>query len=202
MTTMGARAECPLGAPSVATGTGAMNEGSARRLPRMKLLLALLFAALGAAAAAQEYCVVCSEPNALYRCVIDGAQPQGGQPLQMLCVTAMAKAGGHSTCTVKRGTVFDCDAPVRRVPWTASNAPAATAPGASAAPADPGSTKGSPEDPPQTVVEMAKRANQQTSDQMKKAGENLKEGAKSMGDAMSNATKKTWDCMTSLFTRC
>ena len=199
---MGARAECPLGAPSVATGTGAMNEGSARRLPRMKLMLPLLFAALGAAAAAQEYCVACSEPNALYRCVIDGAQPQGGQPLQMLCVTAMAKAGGHSTCTVKRGTVFDCDAPVRRVPWTASNAPAATAPGASAAPADPGSTKGSPEDPPQTVVEMAKRANQQTADQMKKAGENLKEGAKSMGDAMSNATKKTWDCMTSLFTHC
>jgi hypothetical protein len=197
---MGARAECPLGAPSVATGTGAMNEGSARRLPRMIVLLSSLFAALPAAA--QEYCVVCSDPSALYRCVIDGAQPQGGQPLQMLCVTAMAKAGGHSTCSVKRGTIFDCDAPVRRVPWTASNAPAATArPGPSAA-ADPGSTKASPEDPPETVVEMAKRANQQTADQMKKAGENLKEGAKSMGDAMSNATKKTWDCMTSLFTRC
>ena len=199
---MGARAECPLGAPSVAMGTGAMHEGRARRLPRIKLWLSSLFAVLGAAAAAQEYCVACSEPNALYRCVIDGAQPQGGQPLQMLCVTAMAKAGGHTTCSVKRGTIFDCDAPVRRVPWTASNAPAATAPpGPSAAQADPG-TKGSPEDPPQTVVEMAKRANQQTADQMKKAGENLKEGAKSMGDAMSNATKKTWDCMTSLFTRC
>ena len=101
-----------------------MHEGRARRLPRMKLLLSPLFAALGAAAAAQEYCVVCSEPSALYRCVIDGAQPQGGQPLQMLCVTAMAKAGGHGTCTVKRGTVFDCDGPVKRVPWAASNASA------------------------------------------------------------------------------
>jgi len=200
---MGARAECPLGAPSVATGTGAMSNGSTRRLPRMKLLLLPLFAALGGAAAAQEYCVVCSEPSALYRCVIDGAQP-GGQPLQMLCVTAMARAGGHGTCSVKRGTVFDCDGPVRRVPWVASSAPAATMaqPGPSVAPANSEPTKASPEGPPETVVEMAKRANQQTADQMKKAGENLKEGAKSMGDAMSNATKKTWDCMTSLFTRC
>jgi hypothetical protein len=177
----------------------------ARRRPRLKLLLSPLFAALGAAAAAQEYCVVCSEPTALYRCVIDGAQPQGGQPLQMLCVTAMAKAGGHSTCTVKRGTVFDCDGPVKRVPWAASNAPAPTAPpqpAPSAAPAVTESAKTPAEGPPQTVVEMAKRANQETTDQMKKAGENLKEGAKSMGDAVSGATKKTWDCMTSLFTRC
>ena len=70
-----------------------MTGGIARRIWRPELLLSPLFAGLGAAATAQEYCVVCSEPTALYRCVIDGAQPQGGQPLQMLCVTAMAKAG-------------------------------------------------------------------------------------------------------------
>jgi hypothetical protein len=185
---------------------------------RIGLLLALPAWALPAASGAQEYCVSCSEPKALYRCVIDGAQPQGGQPLQMLCVTAMAKAGGHATCSVKRGTVFDCDGPVKRVPWSAMNAPPAAAPvppppapaaaeqplalpaGAQAEPAV--ATKPDAQEPPQTVVEMAKRANQQTADQMKKAGENITQGAKSMGDAVGNAAKKTLDCMTSLFTRC
>src|SRR6186997_635618 len=77
-------------------------------------------------AAAQEYCVACSEPHGLYRCVIEGAQPRGGQSLQMLCVTAMAKDGGHATCSVKRGTVFECDGVVKRVPWAALNVPAQT----------------------------------------------------------------------------
>jgi hypothetical protein len=174
----------------------------AGKMQRVGLLLPPVIFASCCAAHAQEYCVVCSQPNAVYRCVIDGAQPQGGQPLQMLCVTAMAKAGSHSNCSVKGGTVFDCDGAVRRVPWSATNAPAAPiAPQqpAAGAQADP---PASPEGPPQTVVEMARRANQQTTEQMKKAGENITQGAKSVGDAVSNATKKTWDCMTSLFTRC
>src|SRR5436190_14434783 len=77
--------------------------------------LGLLLALASGTAVAQEYCVACSEPNGLYRCVIDGAQPRGGQSLQLLCVTAMAKEGGHATCSVKRGTVFDCDGPVKRI---------------------------------------------------------------------------------------
>jgi hypothetical protein len=177
--------------------------GSGAGAPKMLWAWLLLAACCGAAA--QEYCVACSGPNAVYRCVIEGAQPNGGQPLQMLCLTAMAKAGNHAACSVTRGTVFDCDGPVKRVPWTAANAaPAPPAPqqpsagraGAAAPPA------ADPNAPPQTVVEMAQRANQQTAEQMKKAGENISQGAKSVGDAVSNATKKTWDCMTSLFTRC
>jgi hypothetical protein len=167
----------------------------------------LTYAWVGAAEA-QEYCVACTEPTAQYRCVIDGAQPHGGQPLQMLCVTAMAKAGGHATCSVKRGTVFECDGAVKRVPWVALKAPPATepAPQPGAAPTpkpDPvASPTPQPEGPPQTVVEMAKRANEKTVEQVKKAGENMKEGAKSVGDAIGTATKKTWECMISFFTRC
>jgi hypothetical protein len=41
------------------------------------------------------------------------------------------------------------------------------------------------------VLEFAKRANEQTSEQVKKAGETVKD-----------ATAKTWNCMLSLFTRC
>jgi hypothetical protein len=169
-------------------------------LPGGARLLAPLLFVVATGAHAQEYCVVCSEPRAVYRCVIDGAQPQGGQPLQMLCVTAMAKAGGHGACKVTRGTVFDCDGPVKRVPWAASTAPAGAPPQRDGAAVQPEGPR--PDAPPDTVVEMARRANEQTSEQMKKAGENISDGAKSVGEAVGNATKKTWDCMTSLFTRC
>src|SRR5262249_46378509 len=81
--------------------------------------LGLLLALAGGSAEGQEFCVACSDPPGVYRCVIDGAQRRGGQSLQMLGVTAMAKEGGHATCSVKRGTVFDCDGAVKRIPWTA-----------------------------------------------------------------------------------
>ena len=45
--------------------------------------------------------------------------------------------------------------------------------------------------PPQTMVDLAKQANEKAAAQMKKAGDSVKE-----------TTKKTWDCVFSLFTRC
>jgi hypothetical protein len=166
---------------------------------------AVVLAALVGRAEAQEYCVSCSEPNAVYRCVIEGARPGGGQSLQLLCVTSMAKDGGHATCSVKRGTVFECDGPMKRVPWASIEAPAqakdtdpaATKPDASAAKTEP-----DPNEPPKTVVDMAKRANEQTAEQMKKAGENVKQTVKTTGEAIGTATKKTWDCLFSLFKQC
>ena len=116
----------------------------------------------------------------------------------MLCVTAMAKEGGHATCSVKRGTVFDCDGAVKRIPWAALETgpqpqapepPAAQPPPKPAPAAAPGPA--APEAPPQTMVDLAKQANEKTAEQMKKAGETVKE-----------ATKKTWDCVFSFFTRC
>src|SRR6516164_8994923 len=120
---------------------------------------AFLLALGGGSAEGQEFCVACSNPPGIYRCVIDGAQPRGGQSLQMLCVTAMAKEGGHATCSVKRGTVFDCDGVVKRIPWAALeatqqpstpralDAPAAPQRPAAAAPSGP-----APNAPPQTMV--------------------------------------------------
>ena len=151
---------------------------------------------------AQEYCVACSEPAGLYRCIIDGAQPRGGQSLQMFCVTAMAKEGKHATCTVKRGTVFDCDGTIKRIPWAALDtgpqqeapkpamAQPASAPPTKAEPAaGPGPAPEAP--PPQTMVDLAKQANEKATAQMKKAGESIQE-----------TSKKTWNCVFSFFTRC
>jgi hypothetical protein len=163
--------------------------------PLLGLVIAASFYALVGRVAAQEYCVACTEPTAVYRCVIDGARPGGNQPLQMLCLTAMAKEGQHGTCSVKSGTVFDCNGPVKRVPWAAAQELAPQPKTATSPPAD-------TSQPPQTVQEMAKRANDKTVEQIKKTNDNLKQGAQSLGDKVGDATKKTWRCISSLFTRC
>jgi len=139
--------------------------------------------------AAQEYCVSCTEPPALYRCIIEGARPGGSQPLQMLCITAMAKEGQHATCGVKGGTVFDCNGPVKRIPWAAYNEPGPGQEQTKAPAAQPPIQD--PNAPPATVEEMAKRANQKSAEQ-----------AKALGQSVGDATKKTWNCIASLFTKC
>jgi hypothetical protein len=160
--------------------------------------------AVSAQVAAQEYCVACTEPYGLYRCVIDGAQPRGGQSLQLLCVTAMAKEGRHGTCSVKRGTVFECDGAVKHIPWVALDS--APQPDAPLPPANPPEPKPAPvavpspapEGQPKTMVDLAKQANEKTAEQMKKAGDTVKQA----GETVKDATKKTWDCVFSFFSRC
>ena len=138
---------------------------------------------------AQEYCVACEGPPGIYRCIIENARP-GGVPLQTFCVNSMAKLGGHARCGVKGGTVFDCDGQVKRVPWSAQGeAPkAANPPQQVKAGAD-------PQQPPQTVEEMARRAKETTNKE-------VKEKTRTLGENIGDATKKTWRCVTSLFSRC
>ena len=149
-------------------------------------------------ALAQEYCVACTQPNAVYRCIIEDARP-GGQSLTRLCLTALTKDGGHANCSVKGGTVFDCNGPIKRVPWTAQETgrvaePAGQAPASQAVPA----AKSAPKGEPKTVVDLVKRANENS----QKANEDMKDQAQSAGEAIGKATKKTWECMWSLFSRC
>jgi phage tail tape-measure protein len=162
------------------------------------LLVGGALCVVSAPAEAQEFCVACVEPPAVYRCVIEGARPGGGQPLQSLCVTAMTKEGRHASCSLKGGTVFDCNGPVRKVSW-AANSPNAPASAISTVPPKQEAPKqGAPEQPaknsnqpPATVEEMAKRAGEKSADQ-----------AKSFGESVGDASKKTWRCIASLLTRC
>lgn len=164
-------------------------------------LVLLALCGLAVSAQAQEYCVSCTGPTGIYRCIIEGAKPGGKQPLQTLCVTAMAKEGQHASCALKGGTVFDCNGPVKRVPWAAYNDPVPKG-SVTEAPkpqtSQPSAPAGDPNQPPSTIEEMAKRANQKTAEQIKKANEDMKDQVESFGDN----TKKTWRCISSLFTRC
>jgi hypothetical protein len=150
-------------------------------------------------AEAQEYCVTCTTPPGLYRCIIEGAKPGGAQSLQMFCITTMARMGHHETCSVKGGTVFDCDGQVKRIPWSAQSEPRAAS---GKETAKPGAGADANKQPPQTVEDMARRTNQKTAEQVKKANENTAEQTRTLGDKLGDATKKTWRCVTSLFTRC
>src|SRR4029453_1866381 len=160
-------------------------------------MLGLGCCVLVASAAGQEYCVACTQPPAIYRCVIDGAKPGGHQPLPTLCVMAMTKEGSHAACSVKGGTVFDCNGPVKRVPWAAYNAGAAEPKPNAAAPA-----AKQPDGPPRTVEEMVKRANDKTAEQLKQANDKVKSQTEAVGQGAGEAARKTWACIASLFTRC
>jgi hypothetical protein len=145
------------------------------------------------------------EPPALYRCVVDGAQPGGTQPLQMLCVTTIAKEGGHASCSVTRRTVIECDGRVKHVAWTASDLSALqprrdTPVQSTPPPEDPATANGST--PPKTLAEAAKQANEKTAEQFKKSGDTIKQATDSVVGTIGTATGKTWRCLTSLFTRC
>jgi hypothetical protein len=161
------------------------------------VMLGAAFCAFNGRAEAQEYCIACTQPNVIYRCIIEGAKPGGSQPLQMLCVTAMLKEGRHATCSPKGGTVFDCNGPVKRVSWAAHNAPVSP-PMPEAATQPPKA----PNQPPKTVEEMAKRVNEKSAEDLKKANETIKDQATSIGQNVGDATKKTWRCIATLFTSC
>ena len=158
--------------------------------------ISMIAIGLADAAATQEYCVACSQPNAVYRCVIVTARPGLASSLQMSCITSLAKAGGHGQCSVQRGvTVFECDGPVKKValdqadgPVLLETQPVAAAPVASSV----------SDEPPATVAEAAKRAKVATDRQFKETGEQLQKA----GEATESFFKKAFTCIGSMFTRC
>jgi hypothetical protein len=151
-------------------------------------------------ASAQEFCVKCEGPTATYRCVIERSLPSGGMPLKALCITALAREGGHASCRVGGGTVFECVGPIKRVSDPdAVNAAASLAPvpGTAVAPPQPGvaapaqPSKPENQGPPRTVEEMARRMGQSSGDGMDKAG-----------TAIEDAAKKSWGCLATFFKEC
>ncbi len=65
----------------------------------------MLICTVATGATAQEYCVTCTGPDASYRCLIGGDVPMAARASrgQFLCITEIAKAGGHASCSAARG---------------------------------------------------------------------------------------------------
>jgi hypothetical protein len=160
----------------------------------------------GKSAAAQEACIDCSGPDQAYLCSVEKSDKirkfgAADKAIQYACIKEMAKIGGHETCRVRR----DAD-PVacNGLPQTiligslleaaeqheAALKQSAPLPAAKAEPVKP-PPGSSPPDAPKTMVELARRANEQSAEQVKLAGKQV-----------GGAVQKTWNCVISLFQRC
>lgn len=186
---------------------------------RISLIAApILSCVFAMGAAAQEFCVTCSGPDATYRCVIGGDATAAARSSrgQFLCITELAKSGGHASCSAARGQATPCPGETRTVMFPAgadqvapplAETPAPLSPpmtpavGAAPAPAvapaqppiphEPQAVEAPTDGQPKTVEELAK-----------KTGEAVTDSAQSAGNAVTNAVKKTWTCVTSLFGDC
>lgn len=166
-------------------------------------------------ASAQEYCVICTSPEANYRCIVESA-PDTAVPAargRLLCITELARSGNHASCSVGRTTAGPCTGETRTVMFTraADEAlpPIGEAPQETTRPGEPAAAEGAPLEPeppssapPQTVEELAKQTVEASGKGLKQAGKAVTDTAESTGKAVGNAVSKTWKCVTSLFSDC
>ncbi len=142
---------------------------------------------------AQEHCVHCSGPDAIYRCVLENVAPSQSASQKLACITVLAREGRHDSCAIKTSAT-DCTGMVKRVDASSveqqSASPVATKPAEPALPPRP-ATSSSGGEPPNTMEEAMRRATKSTGDGVSNAGKSINEGA-----------KKTWDCLTSFFKAC
>ncbi len=172
---------------------------------------------LAAGAFAQEFCVTCASPEATYRCLIGGGASTGSIASrgQFLCITELAKAGGHSSCSATRGQATPCPGETRTVMFTVGDPEASpleatpmAAPPAPVAPLAP--TKdispvplpppGQPQPPP--PAPQTTEGPEPEPNAVEKFAKNTGEAITETGTAVGNAAKKTWDCVASLFGDC
>jgi hypothetical protein len=186
--------------------------------------------ATGFAAQAAEYCVSCVSPDVSYRCEVGGPDAKADPRGWLLCITELARTGGHESCSVERNAAPPCPG-VHKV-LAAPEGPPVEAPPVEAAVPPPDPPPKLPNDAaavekagankkgPRTVEELAsdtydaskdglKKAGESVSSSAQKAGEAVTDTAKSAGEkigeagsAVGGAAKKTWDCLKSLFQDC
>jgi hypothetical protein len=149
------------------------------------------------AALAQEVCVVCSGPDASYRCTVEKAEKigrfgnVGDKALQLVCAKELARQGGHDKCSARRdGGADACTGALTTLPLAslieAAQAPP-PAPVIAAVPVDPAKAVDPKSEPPRTVLELAQRTGETSKKQLKTVG---------------TAAERTWTCLSSLFQQC
>lgn len=139
----------------------------------------------------RELCVVCSGPDAVYRCRAPQERGEIAPPAPLVCMTSIAEKGGHERCAVRRGT-STCEGQEHVL--SGDQGEASTKPRTVLKVEEPASEPRAPEagpGEPKTVKELAERAAKGSGEQLRKAG-----------DAVGKATRRTWDCVTSLFSAC
>ena len=177
----------------------------------------VLIAGLVVAAApvrAQEVCVACSEPEATYKCTVKDADRAAnirgvGRALEYLCITELARAGGHYSCRASREYAGPCIGQPRLIELgKAPDPPPGAAQGqgqgqqADGAAIDPNApvdaTQKGGKRPPRTLEEMARESAEKSKQQLESVDQSFKKAAQDTGKtlentgaAMGEAVKKT-----------
>ena len=126
--------------------------------------------------AAEELCVSCDKPIALYRCTVEKSEELAKLGLQdkvlpPACEKILAKTGGHASCRVVGKPGDPCKGTERKLGLSDLQ-------------------KALAGDGPSTTTAVPSLTD--------RAGE----AAQSTGEAIGGAFKKTWNCVTSLFQQC
>jgi hypothetical protein len=176
------------------------------RATTISTAIALLVGGLSVPAAAQDYCVTCTGPDAKYHCIIGGNASVAARTSrgQMLCITQLAQSGGHASCSVSRTTAEPCDGQVKTVmfptdePGTTPVEMPEPPPAATAAPAPGASPAPAPQQAPGAGEGIAKDSD----NGLKKAGDAVTSTVEDTGKAIGHAASKTWKCLSSFFGDC
>lgn len=176
----------------------------ARRVGLMKVAYAAALAATAtpmSQTALANVCVTCNSPDAAYSCVIEGASMAPDDTrAKLLCITELAKSGGHQSCAVSRAVTAPCPGEVRSVVApsgdgsTSPPSPEAAAPAPTAKPTQERET---------TVPKSKPAAEGDVSETGEKDSAGSDEGAiEKAGKAVTDAAKSTWKCLSSFFGDC
>ncbi len=178
----------------------------------LSFLLIASMSAVTNTAQAQQACVRCDNPFAIYNCKVEGPDVPVNAPIHLLCMTELAKRYGHSTCAVSRGERTQCAGELVTVtPSPDTPLPQAPPPNLAVSPKDQiEATVGDetetgdlaepsekpPEDgSPETVEELAKQTAKASQEGLKKAGEGVADAAKKAGEGVADVAKKTGETM-------
>ena len=178
-------------------------------------LAGVVVAAMGSAAMAQsqQVCVDCSGPAASYACSVLESDKvahsrNSGRALEFICISELAKAGGHQSCRASRDFVGPCIGQPRLLDLSrpSSQSAVVTDPNSETEPIKPASTEPRP---PETLEAVAREAVAKSQAQLSETDRKMKAAAQSAGaeiekagTAVGDVVKKSVGCLVTLFTKC
>jgi hypothetical protein len=190
--------------------------GFAASFAGLGVLVAVLLLGLSSVAAtsakAAGFCVACSQPNAIYECVLPREiagvdQPLALRGMRMACIQGIAKSRNHGQCSVRKGVRGACigervllsdivETEALRVQAQQAREKGEPVPPEAAASAE--AEKARERGEPKTLVELTERTVEVTEKQIEKVGKTLEDA----GGAATSFMRRSWTCVTSLFADC
>ena len=157
--------------------------------------------------ASAEICVSCTGPDAKYTCVVNMSTAGTiDTVVKLYCITALAKAGPHSSCAIDRNTKAPCQGARKELPLPGAleqaldspQQPQTALPPLTSSPGQEAAKEG----PPRTVQEMMENGAKGDGFSPGKAAKSTTTALEKAGSAVGDAAKTSWKCLSSFFSNC